>query len=363
MIDIARRFREGLWSVGRGSEVPNRTDMLRSMLDLSSPLFAEAPDAIILVDASGVITAANKSAKDMFGYKKLVGQRVEALVPTEARIRHESLRQGFAEDPQPRRMGAGLSLMAQREDGSDFPVDIALTPVGDGVTAAVIRDMTELERNWRRIEEQESTLAILEDRERIARDLHDTVIQEVFAAGLKLNAIARKLDPGTEATAQDDVRAVAQALDGTIDRLRRTIFDIRKATPGHVAEETREIVLDMIRHTGLDHVEVDVSPEVELISSRAIEHLLSTVREAVANVVKHAEATRLSVRVAIDEGWCTLEVVDDGVGLSATGDAGFGLENMRRRSEALGGSFMAAAGSGGTRVVWRVPVSSSSRIS
>ncbi len=332
------------------------------MVDLNSPLFAEAPDAIILVDRSGTITAANRSALLMFGYENLVGLRVEALVPTEARSRHESLRTGYAEDPHPRRMGAGLSLMGQREDGSDFPVDIALTPIGDGVTAAVIRDTTDLERSWRRIDEQESTLAILEDRERIARDLHDTVIQEVFAAGLKLNAIARKLDPETDSTAQDDVRGVAQALDGTIDRLRRTIFDIRKATPGNVAEETREIVLDMIRHTGLDHVDIDVSPEVELISSRVIEHLLSTVREAVANVVKHAEATQLSVRVTIDGGWCTLEVIDDGVGLSAEGDPGFGLENMRRRSEALGGSFTAAAGSGGTRVLWRVPVASGSRV-
>lgn len=332
------------------------------MVDFTSPLFAEAPDGIILVERSGTIRAANPAARDLFGYDELAGLPVEALVPSDARERHQSLRTDYGEDPEPRRMGAGLSLMGQRADGSTFPLDIALTPVGDGVTAAVVRDTTELERNWRRIDEQESTLAILEDRERIARDLHDTVIQEVFAAGLKLNAIARKLDPEADADAQHDVRAVAQALDGTIDRLRRTIFDIRKATPGHVADETREIVLDMIRHTGLDHVDVEVSPEVERISSRAIEHLLSTVREAVANVVKHAEATRLSVRVIVDEGWCTLEVIDDGVGLSATGDPGFGLENMRRRSEALGGSFTAAAGAGGTRVLWRVPVSPSSKV-
>jgi two-component system sensor histidine kinase DevS len=328
------------------------------MVDVTSPLFAEAPDGILLVERSGVIRAANPAANAMFGYEDLAGVLIEALVPDDVRPRHEALRDGFNEDPHPRRMGAGLSLRARRHDGTTFPVDIALTPIGDGVTAAVVRDTTDLERTVRRMDEQESALAILEDRERIARDLHDTVIQEVFAAGLKLNAIARKLDPEATDEAQNDVRAVAQTLDGTIDRLRRTIFDIRRATPGHVAEETREIVLDMIRHTGLDHVDIEVSPEVERISPRAVEHLLSTVREAVANVVKHAEATRLGVNVTLEDGWCTLEVVDNGVGLSATGDPGFGLENMRRRSEALGGSFTAAADDTGTRVVWQVPVGS-----
>lgn len=325
-------------------------------MDLTNPLFAEAPDGIVLVDADGVITAANRAARALFLHDRLAGMKVEDLVPEEMRRRHEVLRRGFSEEPHPRRMGAGLSLRGRRADGTTFPLDIALTPVGDGVTAAVVRDTTELERNWRRLDEQEQALAILEDRERIARDLHDTVIQEVFAAGLKLNAIARTLDPEAEADTQAAVRAVAQALDGTIDRLRRTIFDIRKATPGHVAEEIREVVLDMVHATGLDHLEIEVSAEVERLSTRAVEHLLSTVREAVANVVKHAAASRLSVAVDLADGWCTLEVVDDGVGLSATGDSGFGLENMRTRSEALGGSFMAAAGSGGTRVVWRVPV-------
>lgn len=324
------------------------------MVDLSHPLFAQAPDGIICVDGAGVVRAANEAAREMFGYDALVGMNVDELVPDDVRSRHESLRSTFSERPGSRRMGAGLSLRGQRADGSTFPVDIALTPVDD-LIGAVIRDTTELEQSWRRLDERESALAILEDRERIARDLHDTVIQELFAAGLKLNAIAGRLDLAGQPESTESVRQIAGALDGTIDRLRRTIFDIRKALPGEVANEVRAIVKDMTHHGGLDDVSITVDAAVEALSPRSVEHLLSTVREAVANVVKHANATRLSVMVGEDRGWCTLEVIDDGIGLSATGDPGFGLENMRRRSEALGGSFTAAAGGDGTRLEWRIP--------
>lgn len=326
------------------------------MLDITHPLFAEAPDGIVLVDPNGIVRAANDSAAEMFGYRTLEGITIDDLVPSEVRGQHGALRAGFNANPHARRMGAGLSLQGLRADGTTFPVDIALTPVGDDLTAAVVRDTTELERTWRRLDEQESALAILEDRERIARDLHDTVIQEVFAAGLKLNAVAGRLDVAGQSEAQGSVRDIAAALDETIDRLRRTIFDIRQAPPGQVADEIRHIVVDMTHDSGLTEIDVRVAPEVEQLSQRAVEHLLSTTREAVANVVKHAKATELTVSVGVARGWCTLEVVDDGVGLSVTGDPGFGLENMRRRSEALGGSFVAAADDSGTRVEWRIPV-------
>ena len=324
---------------------------------MSHPLFAEAPDGILLVGADGFVRAANESANEMFRYESLEGLAIEDLVPSDVRGQHQALREGFNAMPHARRMGAGLTLHGLRSDGSTFPVDIALTPVGDSVTAAVVRDTTELERTRRRLDEQESALAILEDRERIARDLHDTVIQEVFAAGMKLNAVAGRLDLAGEAEAQQSVRDIAAALDETIDRLRRTIFDIRQALPGQVADEIRDIVVDMTHHSGLTEVDVRVAPAVEDLSQRAVEHLLSTVREAVANVVKHAKGTELAVSINVEGGWCTLEVIDDGVGLSVTGDSGFGLENMRRRSEALGGSFVAAADDDGTRVEWRIPIS------
>jgi PAS domain S-box-containing protein len=327
------------------------------MLDVSHPLFAEAPDGILIVGVDGIVQAANDAANEMFGFETLTGVSVDDLVPPDLRTEHAPLREGFVSHPRARRMGQGaLNLRGLRSDGSTFPVDIALTPIDGDSVAAVVRDLTDLERTWRRLDEQESTLAILEDRERIARDTHDTVIQEVFAAGLKLNAVASRLDMTGQADATSSVRDIAGSLDETIDRLRRTIFDIRQALPGHVADEVRTIVADMTQGSGLEEVDVRVAKKVERLTPRAVEHLLSTVREAVANVVKHAQATQVSVTVRVSKGWCTLEVIDDGVGLSVTGDPGFGLENMRRRSETLGGSFIAAADTEGTRLEWRIPL-------
>jgi protein-histidine pros-kinase len=111
-------------------------------------LLESAPDAIVVVDESGTIRVANHRTKELFGYARaeLIGQHVEMLIPAASRVRHPSLRNGYFKHPSVRPMGAGLQLWAVRKDGSEFPVDVSLspleTPEGTLVSAAV-RDITD----------------------------------------------------------------------------------------------------------------------------------------------------------------------------------------------------------------------------
>ncbi len=121
---------------------------LRSSWDITNALLESAPDATICVDSGGWIVLVNAQAERLFGYRRedLTGQPVEILVPDTARAAHPALRAGYADDPRPRAMGAGIELSGRRRDGSTFPAEISLSAIdtGEGIlVSAAVRDVTE----------------------------------------------------------------------------------------------------------------------------------------------------------------------------------------------------------------------------
>ncbi len=211
-----------------------------------------------------------------------------------------------------------------------------------------------------RLHARVSELALFEDRERIARDLHDTVIQRLFATGLSLQGAVPMIGQSPDLV-RTRVEGAVDDLDATVKQIRTTIFALESTTRTR-REGIRDRVLSLCREAAgalgfeprvlfdgaIDSV---TSPEVET-------DLLATLREALSNVAKHAEASEVHVSIIVAESELTLRVADDGTGPPSSESAsGHGLINMAARARGHGGSFELSAGPlRGTLVVWSIPV-------
>ena len=206
-----------------------------------------------------------------------------------------------------------------------------------------------------RAREHLQRLRVLEDRERIARDLHDHVIQSLFATGMKVQS-AERLSDGA---ARPRLAEVVQDIDATIRRLRTTIFEL--ADPPGGSAGLRSAVLAVL--ADVEPVlgcrpEVDFVGPVDTATDPAlVEEVLAVVREAATNSGKHACATRLLVRVQVGDRLLRVTVQDDGVGIDPAASRRSGLANLRRRAAVRGGDLVVdVPDGGGTRLCWSVPL-------
>lgn len=207
-------------------------------------------------------------------------------------------------------------------------------------------------------------LAIVEDRERIARDLHDNVIQRLYAAGMGLQAVQRRID---DPAVSERVGDVVDALDDTIREIRSVIFAVAHARrgTGGLRADVLSVAVDATTALGFEPSVSFDGPVDSVVPEGIADHALAVVREALANVARHAGATRASVAVAATDHQVRVAVRDNGRGVEAARDrggrqgrpGGNGLRNLASRARALGGQLeVAAVDGGGTEVVWQVPL-------
>lgn len=320
-----------------------------------------APDGIVVVDEAGTMLFVNPMTERLFEYDRneLVGRSVDLLVPGARRGPHAARRAAYVEHPQTRPMGAGLELRGQRRSGEEFPVEISLSPVRSGdhvLVIAIVRDITERQDSAEELARARADLVLVDDRERIARDLHDTVIQRLFAVGLSLQgALSRAVtDPALER-----MRQAIDDIDDTIRDIRSAIFALHTRRPGGASlrDDVIAIVAEAARPLGFEPNVTFDGPVDSAASDAMQEHLTATLREGLSNVAKHARATRVSVDVTVAGPDLVLRVGDNGVGLADAAGSGNGLANMRERAEGLGGRCVVSSPSaGGTVLEWRVPV-------
>lgn len=200
-------------------------------------------------------------------------------------------------------------------------------------------------------------IALLEDRDRIARDLHDLAIQRLFATGMTLQSAQKFAQhPG----AAERIERAVNDLDDTIKIIRSTIFGLRVQQSGGSDDGVRARVAAAVDGAA---AALGFSPAVRIeglvdteVPHHIADHLIAVLVEALSNTARHAAARTVDVHVAVREGRLTLTVADNGTGIPP-GAARSGLKNIARRAEELDGTFTYDTPSaGGTRLVWHVPL-------
>lgn len=240
----------------------------------------------------------------------------------------------------------GVLVIAHRPDRGDATDDDV--PLLDSFAGQAALAMERA-----RGQEERELLVVLEDRERIARDLHDVVIQRLFATGLQLQSAAPM-------TARPEVakriNSAVDDLDATIRDIRRTIFELRTPMSAELRTEIRDTVDVAAQALGFRPALQLTGPIDSAISEPVRPDLVAVLREALSNAVRHAHAGKVKVTVWADAGRVTVTVADDGVGTDPAAARG-GLVNLRERADRHGGEFeVLPVTPHGTELLWSVPL-------
>jgi signal transduction histidine kinase len=203
---------------------------------------------------------------------------------------------------------------------------------------------------------EQQRAAMLDERDRIAADLHDHVIQRLFAAGLSLQGVAASLSPGR---ASDRIVSTIDDLDNTISQIRSTIFQLQLVAPRddpRIRARLLDVASDAAAALGFEPAVRFAGPIEDTLPSEIAADMVAVLREALSNIARHARASWAEVEVTAGADLLTLEVSDDGVGMRPPTRLS-GVANLRRRAERHGGTLtLAPREPAGTRLSWSIPL-------
>ncbi|HMD72540.1 MAG TPA: PAS domain S-box protein [Steroidobacteraceae bacterium] len=300
--------------------------------ELARSALEAAPDAMLIVDASGIIRYANRQVSALFGYEhdEFIGQSVEMLMPARFRSRHVGHREHFVENVRVRSMGAGLELFGQRSDGTEFALEISLSPIEDTgrtLIAAAIRDVTDRKKvEAELIVARDAAQAMRELAERanagksrfLATASHD--LRQPLQALAMLNGSLRRsiTDPrAAEALSQQE-----QAISG-MSKLLNTLLDISKLESGAIHPEPTDFVVSALfaelrsefasvaSSKGLV-LEVDTCEHAVHSDPSLVEQIL---RNLVSNAIKYTYQGVVRLRCLHEASFVRIEVLDTGIGI------------------------------------------------
>lgn len=329
-------------------------------------VFDAAPDGYVIVDGDGGIRAVNPKVERLFGWAaaELEGRKVEMLLPESVRGAHVGHRTGFTKSPHNRPMGVGLDLRGRRRDGSEFPVEISLSPwqrtEGDALIICSVRDVSEV----RRLQDfSEGALRASEDeRQRIARELHDDTAQRLATLILRVRQLAMQGDDDRRAALFEEVRQEIVDAANAVKRMSRGLrppeIEELGLGPSLIAHART------LRESGVFDVTVtvdDIERHLDQTEKLAVYRI---VQEAISNARRHSGADSARVRLGLSDGALVAEVEDRGGGFDPASvrdrASGLGLIGMQERATMIGGRVTLTSTEGGTTVRLTVPVQSRS---
>ncbi len=312
-------------------------------------------DGLVEIDeTTGTYVSANDQFCNMIGYSP--SEVIGASTPgpwSDATANKAAFKKLLSEGT----VQAEMTL--RHKNGRVIPVTVSASKLqeesGANTFAAVIHDLTAERRNAAFLAAAEARLAIADDRDRIARDLHDTVIQRLFATGLTLQAAIGRDD------IEQRVDSAVAGIDEAIRELRTSIFLLRRPQDHLSIRDAINTTAEEIRRVLPCPLVVEISREVDHQTPGHLrDDLVALVREALSNVVKHASAREVEVSMHVVDGDLRVGVSDNGVGFSPkTVQGGQGLRNFGERLTRLGGTMDIESSPGaGTRIVFTIPLSS-----
>jgi PAS domain S-box-containing protein len=312
------------------------------LLDFRALLEA-APDGIAVVEERGRILVVNEQLCSLFGYEAgdLIGNGVEILVPPHLHEEHRRHRDRYFAAPARRPMGLGMELVGRCKDGTEVPVEISLSPVTSGgrtFTVAVVRDISER----RRLQVEEEALRTLldtqQERYRIGMDLHDGIMQDIYAVTLGLEMAFENID-GEPGQAKAGVGRSIDQLHNVIRDIRSYIFDLR---PRQFAGDIRRALLDLGREfqdNSSIQTEVHIGPDVSEVAHDTGVALYVIAHEALSNTRKYSQASNVQIRLSKKEQQVCLELSDNGCGFDTSmeiAEGHRGLRNIASRASMIG---------------------------
>ncbi len=312
-------------------------------------LFDILVDAVIAFDQDQRILYFNKGAETIFGYRaeEVLGQPLDILVPERFVAIHREHFRRFLESPiNSRSMGERQPISGRRKDGSEFPAEAAIAKVhrnGEVVCVVILRDISERRRAEEALRQQAARSAVEAERNRIARDLHDSVTQALFSVSVIADVLPRiwERNPAEGKRRLEELRQLSR---GALAEMRTLLLELRPASllEADLAELLRQLGATVRSRAPVD-VTVHVEGPTQTIPNELKVALYRIAQEALNNVAKHSNASRCTVHLNVSppngaQPRVQLTITDDGRGFdpSANRAAHLGLRIMRERADDIG---------------------------
>lgn len=334
-------------------------DALQASEQRAAAIVETAVNAIITMDENCVIETTNSATERIFGYEKqeMTGKNIRMLMPQPYRDRHDSYVQNYLDTGIRRIIGIGREAVAQRKDGSVFPIDLsvgeAVLPSGRRIFTGIIRDLTERKR----LEDQ--ILHISEEEQaRIGQDIHDDLCQQLAAIGCLARVAQKKLaaEGSPEAGSLDEIVRLVTRANTRARETSRGLMPVVLDSGGLMA--ALQELADSTARAYEIACDFYYDNPVQVEDNKLAVQLFRIAQEAVSNAVKHSQARRVEIRLARQSGLIVLTVRDDGAGIPDTPakGTGMGLLTMNHRAHMMGGSIaVTPRHTGGTQVTCTIP--------